>query len=173
MMKVGNYEFEIKNFKYLESRSEETYCFSAVLYVNGKKVADCGNSGQGGPTDVYFLSQYKEMERDIKDFLKSLPKIKYENCEFDRTLEYIVDELVEELLKAKELKKLMKKTGQYLIFHNPKGTYYQIGWKKYRVDELLEIPSGRNILKKTIANHIAKGNILINENIPSELLPLI
>lgn len=170
-MKVGNYEFEIKNFKYLESRSEETYCFSAVLYVNGKKVANCGNSGQGGSTDVYFLPQYKEMERDIKDFLKSLPKIKYESCEFDRTLEYIVDELVEELLNAKELKKLMKKTGQYLIFHNPKGTYHQIGWKKYRVDELLEIPSGRDILKKTIANNIAKGNILINENIPSELLP--
>lgn len=170
-MKVGNYEFEIKNFKYLESRSEETYCFSAVLYVNGKKVANCGNSGQGGSTDVYFLPQYKEMERDIKDFLKSLPKIKYESCEFDRTLEYIVDELVEELLNAKELKKLMKKTGQYLIFHNPKGTYHQIGWEKYRVDELLEIPSGRDILKKTIANNIAKGNILINENIPSELLP--
>lgn len=34
-MKVGNYSFELKAFKYLESRSEETYCFSAVLYVNG------------------------------------------------------------------------------------------------------------------------------------------
>lgn len=170
-MKVGNYKFEIKNFKYLESRSEETYCFSAVLYANGKKVADCGNSGQGGPTEVYFLPQYREMEREINDFLKSLPKIKYESYEFDRTLEYIVNELVDELLKAKELKKLMKKTGQYLIFHNSKGTYYQIGWKKHRVDELLKRPSGRAILKKTIADHVAEGNILINENISTELLP--
>lgn len=170
-MKIGNYEFEIKNFKYLESRSEETYCFSAVLYTNGKKVANCGNSGQGGPTDIYFLPQYQEMEREIKSFLKIQPKIKYKDYEFSQTLEYIVNGLVEEHLKAENLKKLMKRTRQSLIFHTPKGTYYQIKWKKHTIDELLKIPSGRNMLKKTIADHVAEGNILINENIPSELLP--
>ena len=170
-MKVENYKFEIKSFKHLEARSEETNCFSAVLYVNGKKMADCGNSGHGGPTDITFFPQYREIEREIEDFLKTQPKIKFENCEFDRTLEYIVDELVEELLNAKYLKKLMKKTGQYLIFRNSNETYYQIGWKKHKVDELLKTPSGRDILKKTIANHLANGSILINENIPSELLP--
>lgn len=170
-MKLGNYKFEIKNFKYLESRSEETNCFSAALYVNGKKVADCGNSGHGGPTDVNFLLQYREMEKEIDHFLATQPKIKYENVEFARTMEFIVDQLVEELLKAKVLQNLLKKTGKYLIFRNPQGTYYQIGWKKYRVDELFNIQSGRDMLQKTIANHIAKGNILINKNIPSELLP--
>lgn len=170
-MKVGNYEFEIKSFKHLESRSEETNCFSAILYINGKKMADCGNSGHGGPTDVTFFPQYRKMEREIEEFLKTQPKIKFESCEFGRTLDYIVDELVEELLVAKHLKKLLKKTGQYLIFQNAQGSYHQIGWKKYRVDELLKIPSGRDILKKTITSYVANGNILINENIPSELLP--
>ena len=99
------------------------------------------------------------------------PKIKYKNFEFDRTMEFIVNELVEDLLKAKALQNLLKKTGKYLIFRNPQGTYYQIGWKKYRVDELFNIQSGRDMLQNTIASHIAKGNILINKNIPSELLP--
>lgn len=170
-MKVGNYNFEIKNLKHLESCSEETNCFSAVLYVNGKKVADCGNSGHGGPTDVNFLPQYQEMKKEIEDFLTTQPKIKYENFEFDQTIEFIVDELVEKLLNAKVRQKLSKKTDKYLIFRNLQGTYYQIGWKKYRVDELFNIQSGRDMLQKTIANHVAKGNILINKNIPSELLP--
>ena len=82
-----------------------------------------------------------------------------------------MDELVEKLLNAKVRQKLLKKTDKYLIFRNPQGTYYQIGWKKYRVDELFKKQSGRDMLQKTIANHVAKGNILINKNIPSELLP--
>ena len=170
-MKVGNYNFEIKNLKHLESRSEETNCFSAALYVNGKKIADCGNSGHGGPTDVNFLPQYWEMKTEIDHFLATQLKIKYKNFEFDRTMEFIVNELVEDLLKAKALQNLLKKTGKYLIFRNPQGTYYQIGWRKYRVDELFNIQSGRDMLQNTIASHIAKGNILINKNIPSELLP--
>lgn len=48
-MKIGTYTFELKGFKYLESRSQETYCFGAILYVNGKRFADCGNSGHGAP----------------------------------------------------------------------------------------------------------------------------
>lgn len=170
-MKVGNYEFEIKSLKHLEYRSEETNCFSATLYVNGKKVADCGNSGHGGPTDVKFFPQYREMEREIEDFLKTQPKINFESYEFDRTLDYIVDELVEELLKAKDFNKILKRTGKSLIFRDSQGTYYQIGWKKHTVDELLKTPSGRDMLKKTIASHVTDGTILINENIPSELLP--
>lgn len=170
-MKVGNYEFEIKNFKYLEARSEETNCFSAVLYVNGKKAADCGNSGHGGPTAIYFFPSCEQMEREIKDFLKTQPKIKYERYEFDLTLEYIVDGLVEECLDAKFLKKWMKKAGKYLLFRNPQGTYYQISWKKYTVDALLKTQPGRDTIQNTIAIHINKDNVLLNENIPSDLLP--
>lgn len=173
MMKVGNYKFEIKNFKYMESLSEETYCFSAILYANGKNLADCSNNGHGGSTDIRFFPPNRQMEREIEDFLKTQPPIKYESCNFemDMTLEYIVDELVVELLKAKDLKKLRKQTSKYLVFLNPKGTYYPIGWKKYKVDELLKTRSGQDMLKKTIAIHVAKGNILINENIPADLLP--
>lgn len=171
-MKVGNYEFSLKNFKYLESRSEETYCFGAVLYVNNKKLANCGNSGQGGPTDIHFFPQYRQLGSEIEDFLKTQPKVKDEGCDFEMelNLEYIVDELVVECLKALDLKKLKKQMNKCLVFQNVKGDYFHIKWK-YTIDELLKIQPGRDMLKKTIAEQVAKGNILINENIPSELLP--
>lgn len=172
-MKIGNYEFKLKSFKYLESRSEETYCFSAVLYINGKKSADCGNSGHGGPTDIHFFPQFIQLGNEINVFLKSQPKITFEDYDFelDLTLDYIVDQLVDEYLKAQDLKKIKKQTSKYLVFQKPKGDYFSIKWKNHTVDKLLKIQPGRDMLKNTIAREIAKGNLLINENIPSELLP--
>lgn len=172
-MKVQNYEFELKKFKFLESRSYETNCFEAILYVNGKKLADCGNDGQGGSTDIHFFPGSIELGREIEAFLKKQPKItpKGFNFQLDFTLEYIVDDLVQECLKAQELKKFKNLAKKHLVFKNTKGNYITIKWKKHTLDSLLKIPKGREALKQTIAQEIAKGNILFNENIPRELLP--
>ena len=171
-MIIGNYEFSLKKFKYLESRSEDTNCFSAVLYVNNKKLADCGNSGQGGPTDINFFPQCCQLGREIKEFLKQQPKVRYEDLKFETelTLELIVGELVTNLLKEQDLKKMKKQTNKCLFFQGPQDTYYKIKWK-LPIEELLKVQQGRNDIKNTIAEEMAKGHILINENIPSELLP--
>lgn len=171
-MKIGNYEFAIKNFKYLESRSEETCCFSAVLYVNGKKLANCGNDGHGGSTDIHVFPQNRQLDKQVEEFLQTQPKIKFENFNFEieLTLEYIVDELVAEYFKAQHFKKLMKEASKCLIFCKPNKNYYKVGWKKHTIAELIRTQQGLDILKNTIAVEIAKGNILMNENIPSELL---
>lgn len=172
-MKVGNYSFELKAFKYLESRSEETYCFSAVLYVNGTKLAHCGNDGHGGSTDVRFLPECIEKGRMIETFLRTQPKVKPKgfDLELDFNLEYIVDELVQEIMEERELKKIKNETSKCLVFKDTKGGYYTISWKKFTIDKILAKPEGRKILKKTIQTEMSKGNKLINENIPSELLP--
>lgn len=46
-MKVGNYQFKLKKIKFMEALSEETNCFSAILYVNGQQLAHCKNTGHG------------------------------------------------------------------------------------------------------------------------------
>lgn len=173
MMNIGNYKFEIKNFKYLESRSEETYCFSAVLCVNGNRVAKCGNSGQGGSTDVYFFPSNKELRNEILDFLKTQPKVTFEGYDFemDLTLDYIIDQMVDEQVNALHFKKLKKQMGKCLVFQRRQGGYYSLKWKNVTVDELLKNPKGHELLKKAIAKETAKGNILVNNNIPPELLP--
>ena len=172
-MKAGNYSFELKAFKYLESRSEETYCFSAVLYVNGAKLAHCGNDGRGGSTDVRFFPECIETGRMIETFLRTQPNVKPEgfDLELDFNLEYIVDKLVQKLLDERELKKIKNKTSKCLVFKDTKGGYYTISWKKLTIEEILMKPEGPKVLKETIQKEVSKGNTLINENIPSELLP--
>ena len=41
-------KLELKNIKHTEWASQETHCFQASLYVDGKAVAIIGNDGQGG-----------------------------------------------------------------------------------------------------------------------------
>ena len=42
----------LKNLKFHEDMSEETPCFSADLYENGKLIAHVKNSGHGGCNDI-------------------------------------------------------------------------------------------------------------------------
>jgi len=39
---------QIKNIDFSERMSEETFCFTASLWVNGKKIGDVSNRGHGG-----------------------------------------------------------------------------------------------------------------------------
>ena len=47
-----NNNMTLKKVKVMESLSEETICFSADLYENGKLMAHVSNRGQGGPNEV-------------------------------------------------------------------------------------------------------------------------
>lgn len=89
-------------------------------------------------------------------------------------MEYIVDDLLNEHLQQKEHQKMMRKTGKVLLFKDKKGGYYYISWqnKKETIDRLLKISKGRESIKKIIAKETANGAVLINENIPAELLPV-
>lgn len=172
-MKVGNYQFELKKFKFMEALSEETNYFSALLYVNGQQLAHCKNTGHGGSTDICFLPECRKLRQEIENFLKTQPKIKPEGFDFELNfnLEYIVDDLVQRILEAKELQRLMNKTKKYLVFKDNKRGYFTIGWKTETIDSMLRNPQYRIALKKTLATELAKGNILLNKNIPIELLP--
>lgn len=174
-MKVGNYEFALKGIKHFAAGSDETECFVATLYVNGKKLADCENDGHGGSTNVRFFPETCKLGDEIEAFLKTQPKIKPEgyDFEFDLDLEYIVDDLLYKHLQEKERQKMMRKTEKSLLFKDTDGGYYHISWqnKKLTIDTLLKIPKGRESIKNIIAREMAKGAVLVNENIPAELLP--
>lgn len=116
-MKVGKYEFALKGIKHFAAGSEETECFVAILYVNGKKVADCQNDGHGGMTIVRFRQETYKLGEEIELFLKTQPKIKPEGYDFelDLDLEYIVDDLLYKYLQKKEHQRMMRKTGKSLL----------------------------------------------------------
>ena len=55
-------KLELKSIHVFHQRSEETYCYSANLHLNGKKVAHVGNGGHGGCDDVQWLDRNAEAE---------------------------------------------------------------------------------------------------------------
>lgn len=168
-MKVGNYEFALKGIKHFAAGSDETECFVATLYVNGKKLAACENEGRGGPTSVHFyFLETQELGREIEAFLKTQPKIRPEGYDFelDLDLEYIVDDLLSKHLQAKEHQKMMRKTEKALLFQDKEGGHDIISWqnKKLTIDTVLKMPMYRQSIKDIIVKETAKGSVLANEN---------
>lgn len=107
--------FTIKNCKIIQSMSEETYCFTATLYYEGKKVAHASNRGCGGPTDFDWVSP----EAKAKCLaVASATKPEYPYPQF--LLEGIVDELVGEHDVRDELKRAMRTKT---LFRKPDEVY--------------------------------------------------
>ncbi len=61
-------EIALKNISYSERLSEETNCFSATIYIDGKKAGEASNHGHGGPTMI----RPRELEQKIDAYAKTL-----------------------------------------------------------------------------------------------------
>ena len=112
-------KLELKNIKRTEWASQETHCFQAALYVEGKPVAIIGNDGQGGCDYEYDHPKckvdYRATMRAVHDYFKSLPKEESGLTNPDGTpwmsqpsLEGWCGDQVNEWLSTKELKRKLK-----------------------------------------------------------------
>ena len=59
---VKDMKVEVKNVKIHDELSEETTCFSATLYIDGKQVATVTNRGQGGAHEYGFKDHKLQTE---------------------------------------------------------------------------------------------------------------
>jgi len=163
---------ELKNVKFYESMSEETNCFRADLFIEGKKIAEVKNQGQGGPTD-YSILDFKNIKilHSAEAYCKSLPKEKIsEDFEFQPTLESKIDDLFEEWLKVKEEKKLLKKMEQGILYGTP-NQYGMTYWKNTTLTAMMKNPAMQGRIKQIIKDLIDKGETILNTNIPKEFYP--
>lgn len=91
----------LKNIKHFESMSRETNCYSATIYVDGKRWGMVDNAGRGGCDNVSPLeggwASLKSLEIAVQE---SDPKA---------TLEMICSEALVEHLRRKDFKRMMKK----------------------------------------------------------------
>ena len=107
-------KLELKNIKHTQWASEETHCYQAALYVDGKPVAIVSNDGHGGCDRDYdhpkFKGDYRVTMKAVHDYFKSLPKEPSEWSEdgFAQQLEYWCADQVNEFLITRELKRKMK-----------------------------------------------------------------
>ena len=67
---------ELKNIKYAAFASQETSCYEATIYIDGKKAGTVENNGHGGSDNVHPW----ELANKIDEYAKTLP---FAACSFD------------------------------------------------------------------------------------------
>ena len=109
-----NMEITLKNIKYSAFASQETQCFEAAVYVDGKKMGTASNQGFGGPTDIHPQSVrdllQKEADKlpdEVSDDL--IDKSTGKPFVYRPDAESIVDGLLYDHLVEKDLTRDLKK----------------------------------------------------------------
>ena len=107
---------EMKNIKHFASGSEETYCYTATVYLDGKPFSLVSNDGHGGCDRDYshdkFKGDYRETMKKVDDYFKSLPNTdpcKYFPEGLEQSFERWCSEQVTSFLYKKDLKRALKK----------------------------------------------------------------
>lgn len=137
-------KLELKNIKVLSANSQETECFNATLYVDGKRLASISNDGWGGPNRVYpvkgpfnapeFHAKLKEIDtylnktdagrKYVADFKRNY------GMDTDYDLEGWVGEQVNKHLLAKDLRRLLR--GKIIFTDPAKSGLRMMGFKNCR-----------------------------------------
>jgi hypothetical protein len=125
-------KLELKNIKHTSWASEETHCYQASLYVDGKPVAIVSNDGRGGADRDYPHGQFRPQLKDFTDVGGDYPSVmrkvheyfdglppspfSYEGADgvmihdsMRQTLEFWCADQVNDWLSARELKSKLKK----------------------------------------------------------------
>jgi hypothetical protein len=170
-------KIELKNVKFSEFASEETNCFAADLYVDGKKVGFCKNDGHGGNTWVYnsdanTLTKFREVE----EYCKTLPPIEFGDFSIPSNLENVVDGLFEEWLKEKDKKRMQKKLEKSMLkgicIETENGftlaTFKMVG-KVVPLADALKVQPVLEHIKQFCITEKQKGNKILNTNLPFEI----
>ena len=152
-------EITLKNVKHYESMSEETYCFEASLYADGKRVGRVSNRGTGGCHDYDFDMK---TERELDEWCRTnLPKWTFEaetsfgDEEQDTDLEMHISNLVTDFLDNKHLKNLLNKSVIVMDDNCEEGEVYQWKFSKYKGRAKTEVIGG-------VTNAIAKNEKMVN-----------
>lgn len=157
-------KIEIKNIKHSEFASEETNCFEATLYIDGKKIGRVSNQGHGGPD--HFIgddAKYREANEWCK---ANLPKWtmshdETDTKEYDTDLEMHTGELLTSWLLTRDMRKTMRSK---VLFQMPDEQGIQVMAFKY----------GRKIDQRHIDHVKAKypSATILNEMPENEALKL-
>ncbi len=164
-------KIELKNVKFSDFASEETNCFRADVYVNGKKAGYCKNDGHGGNTYVHV-----ENRNEVEDYCKSLPPIDFGGLMVDSNLENLVDMLFEDWLKEKSKKDLKKKLEKAMLkgicIEEENGfsvMTFKLGGKVMLLSDLFKVEKFVEAIRQTCMTLKADGKTILNTNLPFKI----
>lgn len=173
--------FTLKNVKFSERMSEETNCYTADLYFDGKPLAYCRNYGHGGETNVMSLNP-KDSKRfeEAEAYCFSLPPFKVsEDYNIPMSLDLVSDLLLEKWIEAKNEAKVQRRMNKdmktNILYQNPNqiDSYYRTSFtsngKDVLIEDLLKSPIGRIKLIDYCNTRKKQGFVILNTNLPFEV----
>lgn len=161
----------LKNIKHLASMSEETHCYSADLYLNGKKVAAVSNHGHGGCDNQHWFD--RAAEAVITAHFKAMPE-RDTGMELDGKPFMMQDDLetwcaeqVNEFLVMRDYKRTLSRK---VVTTNGITEW---SWK-CKPAELSKVVRGKDGQPTTMRDYILKnsaeaGTVIVNEMTPDQL----
>jgi len=109
-------KFEIKKLSVQERLSEETLCFSADIWVDGKKIGEVTNRGHGGCNNYYWHDAVKGKE--LEDYAKRTVT-KYN---FDQ-LDILIGGMIATMQAEKDMKRWCKTKTVFTLLGDIKGEF--------------------------------------------------
>jgi len=104
-------KIEIRNLKFSAFASQDSNCFQGTIYIDGKKEGDVRNDGHGGSP----IFNPPSLTRKLAEHAATLPHI----CVLDRlipvTASYLIEDMVEKMLRERDLKKRLTKHVMFTI----------------------------------------------------------
>jgi hypothetical protein len=171
-------KIEIKNIKINKSFSEETICFNADVFVDGKKTAYASNDGHGGCTfyNSYHKPNDDENLRQAEAYARTLPSHFYEygdtKMEIKSDLEGIIDQIINDKFnegeKAKANKQLVKDTEKNICFGVPNGGSYKMIGYKIPLRAVAMSEQGRKHLTdlyERVKRELKEGEVIFNKDL--------
>jgi hypothetical protein len=106
-------KLELKSIKHAQWKSEETHCYDAKLYVDGKPFALVGNHGQGGADTEYqdprFKGDYSVKRNAVEQYCREAYKFKgYKGVWINGSMEHACHVLLEDYLERKHYRPFLK-----------------------------------------------------------------
>ena len=147
---------ELKNLSLNTSMSEETHCFRATVYLNGKRMFCADNRGRGGSNDYYPLSHggldHHLLEKGREEFDEAMSLAREEAKQY--TLKKI--ELGEDLQWAIDAFASEDEDG------NPSQSNELIDWLiADLINEQLTLKEMRKVMKKKVIVYDPKSNDIL------------
>lgn len=118
----GGAKIELKNLKHSDFASQETYCFEASVYIDGKKAGTVSNQGCGGCHSYHPNTLYPLLKAEADKLPPHEWRLNEEVLTIQPDADTIISELVTEALTAKDLKSGMRRR---ILFVGDDGSVYE------------------------------------------------
>lgn len=124
---------QMKAMQHSEFASEETHCYEAKLYLDGKLFAYVSNQGYGGadrqdPADGFTYQDIRDLDQRCKD---EMPEWRFDEHVGTTDLEMWCQNAVNDLLSMQDMKRAMRSKVIYVLPEEPR-VVRQISWKGCR-----------------------------------------